>query len=117
MTSQDFYEKRLANLLSQEQGAGEQLHRAVKRATEAYEGVRARLDADRRKLEGLKDEPVVVVRRGPGPHPTVFHREDRACGWRPSSGERMFMGEGFARGLKGCKSCAWDAKPAPADAA
>jgi len=117
MTSKEFYEKRLASLLSQELGAGEQLHRAVKWATDAYESSRARLDAERKKLEGLKDEPVVVVRRGPGPRPTVFHREDRSCGWRPSSDDRMFMSEGFARGLKGCKLCARDARPSTPEAA
>ncbi len=108
MTSEQLYRDRLARLLRRQQQLGDTFHRAVKRAGETYETERTRLDKERKALEGLKDEPVVAVRTGPGPRPEVFHRLGAGCGWMPLPGGRaeMFLTEAQDRGLRPCSSCA-----------
>lgn len=108
MSPAEHYQVRGERLQKAEQQAAAEFYQAVRRATERYEGRRAELDRRRQELQGIRDEAVVMVRRGPGPAPEVFHRADGYCGWRPgsSSREEMFESEAFDRGLRPCSSCA-----------
>jgi hypothetical protein len=106
MGDQEYVEGRLAEVLKAERAAGERYRRAVTQATKEYEARQTQLDAEREKIERLRDEPVVIVRVGPGAPSRVFHRTDRQCGWKPSDFERLFLSEALARGLHGCYSCA-----------
>jgi hypothetical protein len=106
MADREYVERRLEELLREERAASGHFHQVVKQATKAYEDRRQRLDAKRASIERRSDEPVVIVRKGPGPAPTVFHRTDKDCGWKPSAGEHLFLSEALDRGLQGCSSCA-----------
>lgn len=104
MTAEDYYSRRLARLIAEERYAAEGFCRSVSAATRAYEKKQRELANRRSELETRSQEPLVEVRRGPGPQPTKYHYVGSGCGWAPIDPEVLYEGEAAARGLKRCSS-------------
>ena len=108
----DLVRQRLAELDTLEQIAMREFHRraaeAAKLASSAVENYERRLQSISRRRQHYThsaQEPIVLVRRGPGPEAKVFHPEDSLCGWRnPAKSDRMLLSEAKTRGLRLCSS-------------
>lgn len=102
----ELWERRARALLDEERSAASSLHRSLRRATDTYEDARKQLDQRRKDLDAMKDDPIVLVRRGPGPKPTVYHAVGGSCGWRPlpPGREPLFLSEAKKAHLGPCSA-------------
>lgn len=106
-TSDELYLTRLDELLRRKESKLALVRQEFDRAKGALD----RIDTQMRKLKGMKADPVVLVRRSPGPKVEIYHSCEDPCGrvTRGYSGNfrQVFLREARRKGLRPCSACAY----------
>lgn len=105
-------EKRISVLRRRRRVALENYAKAVREATADLDVKLERIDARLGQLEVWAQDPVVLVRNGPGPAVEVYHGAARPCGKvnpvmvEQGRFDEMPLGEAVSNGLRPCSACA-----------
>jgi hypothetical protein len=105
--------ERMASLAEQREQAYQGYLRDVEKARRSLDWYLKALDRQHESLVGLKDDPLVLVRKTAGPEVTVYHSVDHPCGRVTGSArslasfERRLEGEAKKDRLKRCTACRW----------
>jgi hypothetical protein len=105
--------ERMADLAERREREYQDYLRKVEAAKGSLDRDLKALDREHELLVGLKDDPLVLVRKTAGGPVTVYHSVDRPCGRVTGSGIRWtsfvkkLEGEAKKERLKRCTACRW----------
>ena len=95
---------KLAQAMSRSHAAIARELAVQKAALEEHEKLMGQIAEKRRRHRENPREPIVIVRDGPGPRPSVFHPQRSVCGWMPVDRRQLLLSEAQSEGLSCCSS-------------